>query len=81
MIFKSPFFDLVSECYPDDFCPSCGNLRIDYMYVSKPMLKACTDVYTEPDSYTKREHSGVSTFYIPSDHYPIVADFKMAKMK
>lgn len=81
MIFNSPLFDLVSECYPDDFCPSCGTLRIDYMYVSKTMLKACADVYTEPDSYTKREHSGVGTFYIPSDHYPIVADFKLAKLK
>lgn len=81
MIFHSPFFDLVAECYPDDFLPSCGNLRIDYMYVSKPMLRACSEVYTQPDSYTKREHSGVSSFYIPSDHYPIIADFKMSKMK
>lgn len=82
MIFKSPFFDLVAECYPDIFMPSCGNLRIDYMYVSKPMLKACSDVYAEvKDKYLKREHSGVSTFYIPSDHYPIIADFKISKMK
>jgi len=81
MIFQSPFFDLVSECYPDDFLPSCGHLRIDYMYVSRPVLNACEDVYAEPDSYTKREHSGVSTFYIPSDHYPIIADFKLSKMK
>ena len=81
MIFQSPFFDLVCECYPDDFLPSCGNLRIDYMYVSKPMLNACEDVYARPDAYTKREHSGVASFYIPSDHYPIIADFKLSKMK
>ena len=81
MIFQSPFFDLVKECYPDEFMPTCGNLRIDYLYVSKPMLKACEDVYTQPDAYTKRVHSGVSTFYIPSDHYPIIADFKLSKMK
>ena len=81
MIFHSPFFDLYDACYPEDFGPTCGNLRIDYMYVSKPMLKACIDIYVQPDSYTKREHSGVSTFYIPSDHYPIIADFKISKMK
>lgn len=81
MIFHSPFFDLVSECYPDMFCPSCGNLRIDYMYVSKPMLKACTEVYTKTDDYTKRVKSEKTSFYIPSDHYPIVADFKISKMK
>ena len=81
MIFHSPFFDLVNECFPDFFYPTCGNLRIDYMYVSKPMLKACSDLQLEPDKYTTREHSGVSTFYIPSDHYPIIADFKLSKMK
>ncbi len=81
MIFHSPFFDLVSESYPDVFMPSCGNLRIDYMYVSKAMLNACSNVYAQPDKYTTREHSGVSTFYIPSDHYPIIADFKISKMK
>ena len=81
MIFSSPFFDLYDVCYPNDFLPTCGTLRIDYMYVSKPMIKACIDIYQKPDSYTKREHSGVSTFYIPSDHYPIIADFNIAKMK
>ena len=72
MIFHSPFYDLASECYPSLFMPTCGNLRIDYMYVSKPVLKACMEVYPQPDKYTQREHSGVSTFYIPSDHYPII---------
>ena len=81
MLFHSPFFDLVSECFPDFFRPTCGNLRIDYMYVSKPMLDACTEIYEQPDSYTNRVHSGVATFYIPSDHYPIIADFKISKMK
>lgn len=81
MIFHSPFFDLAAECYPDDFMATCGHLRIDYMYVSRPMLNACSDIEMQPDNYTKREHSGVSTFYIPSDHYPIIADFKLSKMK
>ena len=81
MLSESPFYDLVSECYPETFMPSCGNLRIDYMYVSKAMLKACDDVYTKTDSFTERVHSGVKTFYIPSDHYPIIADFKLSKMK
>jgi endonuclease/exonuclease/phosphatase family metal-dependent hydrolase len=81
MTLKSPFFDLVSECYPDTFMPTCGNLRIDYMYVSKSVLKACTGVISQPDTYTKREHSGVDKFYIPSDHYPIIAEFKISKLK
>ena len=81
MIFHSPFFDLAEECYPDDFMPTCGNLRIDYMYVSKLMLNACSEMEMQPDKFTKREHSGVSTFYLPSDHYPIIAEFKLSKLK
>ena len=81
MTLQSPFFDLVSEYYPDVFMPTCGNLRIDYMYVSKPVLRACTNVIAQPDSYTKRVNSGVDKFYIPSDHYPIIAEFKISKLK
>ena len=83
MIFKSPFFDLVDRMYPETFMPSCGHLRIDYMYVSKPMLNACCNVEAQPDKYTKRERDDKygTSFYIPSDHYPIIAEFKIAKMK
>lgn len=81
MLSESPYFDLVAESFPETFMPSCGGLRIDYFYVSKAMLNACTDVYPMRDSYTTREHSGVSKFYIPSDHYPIIADFKISKLK
>lgn len=81
MLFHSPFIDLFNARYPDDFLPTCGDLRIDYMYVSKPMLDACIDIYQKSDSYTERVRSGVSKFYIPSDHYPIIADFKISKMK
>lgn len=80
MIFKSPFHDLVDVFYPETFMPSCGSLRIDYMYVSRPVMNACSNVRAQPDDYTKREPSGVSKFYIPSDHYPIIADFKIAKL-
>lgn len=81
MISHSPFIDLFYTRYPDSFQPTCGDVRIDYMYVSEPMLNACIDIYQKPNGYTKREHSGVDKFYIPSDHYPIIADFKISKMK
>ena len=81
MIFHSPYHDIVSESYKDIFMPSCGtNLRIDYFYVSKALLKACIDVYAQLDKYTNRVSSGVSKFYIPSDHFPIIVDFKLSKM-
>ena len=81
MTFHSPLFDLADAFNAEIFYPTCGNLRIDYMYVSKPMVKACVDVHIQPDKYTEREPSGVDKFYIPSDHYPIIADFKISKLK
>lgn len=78
---KSPYFDIVAESFPGVFMASCGSLRIDYFYVSKALLNACCDVYTLPDAYTTREHSGVNKFYRPSDHYPIIVDFKISKLK
>ena len=80
MIFNSPLHDLVDVFYPETFMPSCGNLRIDYMYVSTPVMDACCNLIAQPDKYTKREYSGVHSFYIPSDHYPIIADFKISKL-
>lgn len=82
MASKSPYFDVVVESFPGMFMPSHGiNERIDYFYVTKALLNACSEVQAEVDMYTKRVHSGVNKFYIPSDHYPIIVDFKLSKIK
>jgi len=82
MLTHSPYYDIVAECYPNVFLPSLGStLRIDYFYVTKPLVKACTEVDAQVDMYTKRVNAGVSTFWIPSDHTPIIVDFKISKMK
>lgn len=82
MASKSPYFDVVVESFPGMFMPSHGiNERIDYFYVTKALLNACSEVKAEVDMYTKRVSSGVNKFYIPSDHYPIIVDFKISKLK
>ncbi len=79
---KTPYYDIVAEVYPGLFCPSCGkNTRIDFFYVTKPLLNACKDVFTQTDSYTARVKTGLSNFYRPSDHFPIIVDFDMSKLK
>lgn len=79
---KTPYFDLVAEMHPGVFCPSCGpGQRIDFFYVTRPLLNACAEVYTQPDSYTSRAKSGVKYFWRPSDHFPIIVDFDLSKLK
>lgn len=79
----SPYYDIVAESFRGIWCPShANNSRIDYVYVTKPLLNACRDVYVTTDSYTSAIHSpDVDRFYTPSDHYPIIVDFNLNKLK
>ena len=77
------YYDIVAEHFPGIFCRSTmGNSRIDFMYVSKALLKASKAVDPNTDWFTKQSYSDVNKhFKIPSDHRPIMADFNIAKMK
>ena len=74
-------YDVVAEKFPETFCPSHGKKRIDYVYVTKPLLKSIKKVETAPDSYTKQKPSGIGKFMRPSDHLPIIIDFNPDKIK
>lgn len=77
------YYDIVAEHFPGIFCRSTmGNSRIDFMYVTKPLLKASKKVNPDTDWFTKQSYSDVSkNFKIPSDHRPIIADFNLGKLK
>ena len=78
----SPYLDLVAERFPGVFCKShAGGRRIDYIYVTAPLLEACEQVLTEADEYTTPVKSAdVEKFWIPSDHLPIIVDFALKKL-
>ena len=76
------YYDVIAEVYPGTFVTSTyGQARVDYIYVTKPLLKAITYAETIRDSYTKPVYSGVSNFWNPSDHLPTVVDFNLKKIK
>lgn len=79
----SPFYDLVAESFPGIMCGSIGkNRRIDFFYVTKPLLNACKNVDPNTDSYTNRwkDEPQISNFWHPSDHFPIIVDFTVSKL-
>lgn len=83
---KSPYLDLVAEYFPGKFWMTHegkkGQRRIDYVYVTKPLLDACTGIQIKPDSYTSSTWSTrVPKFREPSDHLPIIVDFDLRKLK
>lgn len=77
------YYDVVAEHYPGIFCKSTqSDRRIDFVYLTKPMLKASTKVETGTDWYTKQTvFAPYPHFRIPSDHIPIMVDFKLNKLK
>ena len=52
--------------------------RLDYIYMTQPLLDKVEDVYVCRDFYTEpvRDPQELSNFWRPSDHRPIIADFK-----
>lgn len=77
---NTPYKDVVKEMHPDQFCTSTyGTSRIDFVYATEPMLKKIEKSEIVKDEFTTpvRDAKKLSNFYHPSDHLPIIIDFKL----
>ena len=71
---ETPYIDIVGHFYPEEYQPSTfSGRRVDYVYVTEPLLKDITSVRTITDGFAtaSRDSRGLSNFCHPSDHYPI----------
>ena len=76
----TPYIDVVAEKHPGQFITSTGGRsRIDFLYCTKPLYDMVKSSEIVSDSYTKpvRDPKGLSNFWHPSDHLPIVTVFKI----
>lgn len=77
---NTPYIDAVRE-KNGKFIPSVGggNSRIDYVYCTKPLYDRIETAEIVWDDYTTpvRNPEGISNFWHPSDHLPIIIDFNM----
>lgn len=79
---KSPYRDLVAEKFPGEFQKTDGSgNRIDFVYVTPQLLDAISGVKVIHDGWAAHYKSGVSKFYRPSDHFPIVVDIDVSKIR
>lgn len=71
--------DIIAEKYPGWMCSSTmGNARIDYMFASPSMYSRIVRGFILADEWTTALPSTyVPEFYDPSDHRPILVDFKV----
>lgn len=75
---NSDLIDIMASYYPGFFISSTGgNSRIDYMYASPSMYERIEKTMTLIDDWTVIVKTPYSNFSDPSDHRPIMTDFKM----
>ncbi|MDD6253268.1 MAG: endonuclease [Bacteroidales bacterium] len=74
------YIDAVERKHPGTFITSTGGeSRIDYLYCSPKLYEKMKSADIISDSYTTpvRDPEGLSNFWHPSDHRPIVAEFDL----
>src|SRR5574344_2569292 len=74
----TPYVDVIKSKYPDSFIRSTvQNNRIDYVYLTPPLYDKVSKASTVLDAYTTARYDALTHFYHPSDHFPIIVDFKL----
>lgn len=79
----TPYVDIIGKRYTGEFVSStAGTARIDFMYCTQPLYKCITKAFMIRNSYTTpvRDSQGLSNFYHPSDHTPILVEFDLNKL-
>jgi endonuclease/exonuclease/phosphatase family metal-dependent hydrolase len=74
----TPYIDVIKGRYRNIFtCSTVQKNRIDYVYFTKPLYDNVFQANTVLDSYTTPIYDSPTHFYHPSDHFPIIVDFKL----
>lgn len=80
---KTALRDVIYEFYPapaNYLSSTGGSARIDYVYVSEPLMKQVVNALIIGDKWVDPLPSTyVPSFYDPSDHRPILIDFDLTK--
>lgn len=79
---NTPYLDVVAEKYPGEFITSTGGQsRIDFVYCTKPLYDCIehAEILQDDGAWLTvvRDPQKLSNFWHPSDHRPIVVDFKI----
>jgi endonuclease/exonuclease/phosphatase family metal-dependent hydrolase len=79
---NTPYIDIIADKYPNEFkTTTYGESRIDFVYCTRPFYDRIVQAEVLLDEYTTpvRDPKGLSNFWNPSDHLPILVEFKMGK--
>lgn len=79
---NTPYLDVIAEKHPGEFVTSTGgDSRIDFIYATKPLYDCIehAEILQDDGSWLTlaRDPQKLSNFWQPSDHRPIVVEFKV----
>lgn len=75
IISQTGLVDLIATRYPGCYVSSTyGQSRFDYIYMDEGTFARVCDAGVLTTQWTTLEYTGISNFYIPSDHRPILVD-------
>lgn len=74
---NTPYRDAVAEKHPDNFQSTTENgKRIDFIYASPAMMQRISKANVIREGFAKNRKINLSNFCLPSDHLPILIEFK-----
>ena len=78
-VLRSSLVDVIEARFPGRFFPTTGaeTKRIDYIYLSPSLCDKVKDVIVITDSWTHPTFTGISNYWSPSDHRPILLDLDL----
>lgn len=78
MLDHTPYIDVIGTVHKGKFISSeASKRRIDYVYTSKALFDCVKDAKIDWNEYTTPVKAEFKYFYYPSNHLPIIVDFKL----
>ena len=73
---KTPYIDVIANKHPGEFIQSSQNgRRRDFIYATEPVIKQIKSAEILNSGYTEQHRASGASYWIPSDHRPILIEF------
>ena len=73
---KTPYIDVIANKHPGEFIQSSQNgRRIDFIYATEPVIRQIKSAEILNSGYTEQHRASGASYWIPSDHRPILIEF------
>lgn len=73
---QTPYIDVIADKHPGEFIQSSQNgRRIDFIYATEPVIRQIKSAEILNSGYTEQHRATGASYWIPSDHRPILIEF------